>query len=51
MFWRFKNVLLRSILLSILYSSEYKVFEIDILRVCEIHHLLYVDLFSEFFET
>jgi hypothetical protein len=54
MFWRFENdysYIQFCHFLSFLCSSEYKVFEIDFLHVCGIHHWLYADLFSEFFET
>jgi hypothetical protein len=50
MLWRFENVRLRSTLFPFLGRSEYNEFEIDILHVCELHHLHTCD-FLEFFET
>jgi hypothetical protein len=49
-FWRFKNVILRSTLLSFLCSSKYTLVSIDSLHVCVIYHWLYSDLFADFFE-
>jgi hypothetical protein len=37
--------------LSFLCSLQYKEFHIKILHVCRLRHLLYLDLFSDFFET
>ena len=52
--WQFgdlKICILRSKLLSFLCRTVYRVFELDFLQVCGIHHWLHLRIFSQFLKT